>query len=1073
MPDAPKPQPWEALRQRAQDPNAATFVDPQNGAIEVYQRGNLSDDNQKTLATRGLKPATPEDIEKRASFLENSTGANQTRAALDMVTNVATAGAVGKEDLALATDKPGAADARREAFEQASPGLAMGARVVGGAIPMAITGGAASALGAGAAAVGAAEGLGAGLADESADAAWHNRELSAGNIALAGLGGAVFSSAIPAVLRRGSAAIAGSGDAVAAAAGEVGENLGVQLEAKSAARAAGKVDKLPPGPTRDAVLVNGADQHLERVATEVRDVAERAPAALEKSDLDKATLKRLIAKDAPNQTEWATATAEKFRQLADQMPEAAESAAAPAAAEAPVSLAGKSLEDLKALPIEGESDLARVKSLKENPDFAATGKVKSNDAAGGITLVKDGEDLALRDGRHRLTAAKELGRDSIHGRYVDGQTGEVLYEGEIPLKGAAANDTAPASALKRAGNGARVHEGLPAGWKPEDGSPIDIRDWNMDDFVPEKGRSRVVTRSQYSGSDRLSKYQRGLVDEIKEGQDFIQTGRLANAKNEPTFEIKGDNTITLHNGKTRMIAAREMGREDIYGRVVIKHGGKEQVVFEGMIPVGRTGAKAAEAAAPAAEAPVARAGGSALRNAADSLLDSQGALDTLQRARAALAELRAAAPPTDAMAVIHHQAAIDTLQKGIADQSLFGRAAEAVSDFDAAHAKLPRNALEGFDPSNVTQPSRDRMTAMAEALEDRAAARAKWDTGGAKDAQAKRLLDDARRLRDNVSLADDVAGARGRAQPAPAAPESAGKSFAREAGHEAIRYVAEHALGHFVPGLGLAAKGAKFLWSAIDANGQAAVKGAARSLARGAMGAAESASAVAGKVAPTALETFSDGFPGAQEAFSARKDILTEMVRDPTVLPHALAESMGDLPRENPKLFQAMATRMAKATAYVTANLPAGIQTSLAYPRGVPPSQSSLREFATIWNSAMDPHTVVEAVSNGSATPAQIKTLKVVDPDTYQSLTQAVITEVGNNYSQMPAQTKQWLDILFQSDGIAGPGFSWKAATYMTEGEKKNPRGPMPMKALPPPSEQAPQASGINAIQKGVTNRGG
>lgn len=110
--------------------------------------------------------------------------------------------------------------------------------------------------------------------------------------------------------------------------------------------------------------------------------------------------------------------------------------------DAPVNLEGRTLEDLNALPIEDAADRARVEALKADPDFASTGRVKSNDGAQGITLVDDEGELVLRDGRHRMTAAQELGRESVYGRYVDGKTGKVIYEGEIPLKQSAANDVA-------------------------------------------------------------------------------------------------------------------------------------------------------------------------------------------------------------------------------------------------------------------------------------------------------------------------------------------------------------------------------------------------------------------------------------------------------------------------------------------------------------------------------------------------------------------------------------------------------------------------------------------------------
>ncbi len=103
--------------------------------------------------------------------------------------------------------------------------------------------------------------------------------------------------------------------------------------------------------------------------------------------------------------------------------------------EAPLSLEGRTLESLNALPIEGADDLARVEALKKNSAFKRTGNVTSNDGKSGITIVDDGGDMVLRDGRHRLQAAQEMGLDSIHGRYVK-PGGEVIYEGKIPLRAA-------------------------------------------------------------------------------------------------------------------------------------------------------------------------------------------------------------------------------------------------------------------------------------------------------------------------------------------------------------------------------------------------------------------------------------------------------------------------------------------------------------------------------------------------------------------------------------------------------------------------------------------------------------
>ena len=51
-----------------------------------------------------------------------------------------------------------------------------------------------------------------------------------------------------------------------------------------------------------------------------------------------------------------------------------------------------------------------------------------------ITLVDDAGDLVLQDGRHRLTAAQELGRDTVYGRLKDGKTGKILFPQDTEVK---------------------------------------------------------------------------------------------------------------------------------------------------------------------------------------------------------------------------------------------------------------------------------------------------------------------------------------------------------------------------------------------------------------------------------------------------------------------------------------------------------------------------------------------------------------------------------------------------------------------------------------------------------------
>lgn len=1023
-------------------------------------------------------------------------------AALQTGLGAATFGAVGPETQSQRE--------RQQFFGEEHPVLKMAAQGAGAALPALATGGALGAVGAGGAVAGFAEGAVSGLSTEMGESRVTGQPVSGGNIALAGLGGALFAAAIPAVISRGAGRIAtGAEDAAATVTGEVGANIGPQLEAESANRAAGATEHIEPGPERDALIDRTASVQREQVANDIADVQATAPAVLERSDITPREIKRLVAPDAPTQTQWATQMAEDLRAAAE--PAASEvqaveppSGERPAAApeppteptqpNSPVDLRGKSLKDLHVrLTAEDTLKPETLEALRTGKggrndfasEFATTGRVnQKGQLEQGIQIEMGPKGPRLVDGRHRFLIANEQGQGTVYGQVYDGarSPGKApIYEGPIPI-GKAEPPTAAAAGIERTPSGARK-----VTLRDGDGSPIDLTDWDANDFAAGKGKSRVhANQGQYGGTSKISQFQRGIVDGLKENAEFARSGRISGDSgrlgSEPTFEVLADGSIKVHHGKMRMIAGRELGLPEIYGKVMRG----DKIVYEGQIPIGGKAPAAAPPSSGAIDTVMQQAAGEtaaqrapyadALRKASDSLLESRGAADTLLRGRRALAELRAAGAPPEL---------VDRLHKGITDPAMWGRAGDAVADYE-------RSAVaSGAGPEDLAQ-----------ALEDRAAARAKWQGAGAGDRQSKRLLTDAARARSAAGKSADVERVTASTPtPIPATAPPA-PSVAAGGGSGALASIAKgigaakvlaHAVGHGSGALGVAshllgghallggagaavsaaAAAGRALWEGIGANGQAMVASAARQAARGALYAAPTA------LTQSPMDRFQGDHPGAREAYESRKGMLLEMMRDPTVLPHAMSESFGDLPQHDPATFGEIAATMQRATTYVAQNMPAGVGVSLQYPRGIPPSQSALRDFSLVWNSAMDPHTVLTDVANGSAVPAQIKALQAVHPDVYQSLLAQVTAEVGQNFGQIPSNRKQWLDILFQSDGLAGPAHSWKAAEFATEHyQSAQQKGPPPSAAMAQQgtaSKQQGRASSgaLDAIKSGVTNRMG
>lgn len=467
----------------------------------------------------------------------------------------------------------------------------------------------------------------------------------------------------------------------------------------------------------------------------------------------------------------------------------------------------------------------------------------------------------------------------------------------------------------------------------------------------------------------------------------------------------------------------------------------------------------------------------ALENVTQSLVDAEKAVDIFGAARAARKTL-STLPES-----VERDTAMKALREGTERVDLWGKAAQfeqdmgrTVDKWQGAEDFVRRNLAQGdaFDPGkirSVLQQDKvgrglveERAAQLIEAMEDRVQVHRKYNTAGVSVLDS--LAKDAEKARAAFRIADDV--------------QAAKIATAKPRGVSAKSGIASGSLGsEFVEtgvDMGLAAIGlppvagiAMRLMRGISENGRAAISQTARRLVRPLVN--EAGAPVRSAVAATALSRFQGEYPGHRESFEAKKELLLSVQQDPTLLATAIAESFGDLPAENPALAVKLAGRIQQATQYVIDNLPPSIATSIVYPRGVPPSESALRDFAILWNSAMDPETVLDDVEDGTAAPAQIRTLQAAHPDIYTDLLQSVVNEVANNFDEMSSQTKQWLDILFDTDGLAGPAFSWRAADMIESAEQEQPQTARSGIDIPA-DELAPSASGINAIKNGVTNRG-
>jgi hypothetical protein len=223
----------------------------------------------------------------------------------------------------------------------------------------------------------------------------------------------------------------------------------------------------------------------------------------------------------------------------------------------------------------------------------------------------------------------------------------------------------------------------------------------------------------------------------------------------------------------------------------------------------------------------------------------------------------------------------------------------------------------------------------------------------------------------------------------------------------------------------------------------------------------------------TSLARFGAEHDDPWAAFEDRKAILESAEVSPELVYDVIGSTLGDVASVSPELYQAMAARVLDGIRYMRENLPAEVKSSLVHPTGVPPSQSAMRDWATQWNTVMDPESVLDDIDNGTVTNLQVRTLQGAHPDTYQQLRGEIIAEVGANFADIPTSTKMQLDLLFQADGLAGPMFSSAAAAMIGEAGKVASKQKQPMpQGSQSDGDATAGARGLEAIGSSVTNRG-
>lgn len=996
-------------------------------------------DADRIAKARGWSDASESEVRARADAKQAEAqygGAGQTAvAAVEKAARTATGNLLPMQ---------GAERARAKVFDDTSPVLSLTAQAAGSLLPAAGIGKAVGALGAGKAAVAAAEGLATGYADEAEQARSEERPISAGNVMLFGIGGELAGRAVPALLRRGIRGVSGgAGDAASVIAGEAVGDVSVAAEQRATNRMAREALDMPPSPARGALLNETAPQQYKRAGTALSESLTEATAKTAKLEgMSDRLVDDLVPDDSPAQMKWSTDTAMMLDDLAR---------AGDGFADDPRGIASKSGRraggaDWKGPPKEAERVDRQIARYGDDPEFKE------------LLQQKAAETRRTPFGPGKERELWELQKDVL-------EENPQLFK---RVSGADAGTRAPLDDVQVLGKDGML-EPLPAKSKRARAIAPEIDKLRTEGIA---GMSLDDLRALPLDDGPGAAESAAKVAAFEKDETFLRDGMLASNNDRgrgglPAISLFPGEQPALSNGRHRLTAARNAGKDEIVMNVK-SYDADGNTLWDYVGPVRVSPRKAAPALPLASGPPV--SGYTTMREVARQLLEAKGGADTFKTARRGVKALEEAGAPPEA---------IKALRDGLAQRELWGKAADFHDDLQRATAKQSAGMSaiqQELEPERMAQmleldPAERgtfgaKLQEAVEGIEDQLSAARKWGLADSRGVKGLgKLLARAKRA---LSLAEATAAAK--APRLPGAPQSA----ARELGGEVLETIVDMGMGAMgVPPIaGIAMKAGRRIWRGLGDKGHLAIKNAARQLVRPITD--ESLDTLRSVASASAISRFTGEYSGPQEAFAANVKMLDQMRSNPTALPLALAESLGTLPQDDPKLFSQISARVQSQFAYVDANLPPGIAVSVRYPRGMPPSAMALRDYAVLWNSTFYPDTVLDDLAAGTASPAQMRVLRDVHPDVYAELQSEVMFEAASAFESIRPQTLNQLDILFETDGLAGPSFSWRAAGYMAESrEEFSQRAPGAASGPTATAEQmAPAAGSIHAIQSGVTNRG-
>lgn len=188
---------------------------------------------------------------------------------------------------------------------------------------------------------------------------------------------------------------------------------------------------------------------------------------------------------------------------------------------------------------------------------------------------------------------------------------------------------------------------------------------------------------------------------------------------------------------------------------------------------------------------------------------------------------------------------------------------------------------------------------------------------------------------------------------------------------------------------------------------------------------------IAGAVSGSAAaNVFSDW---SKDPYSYKTDTqkIVSLSKDPEALADKIADSFGSLATSHPQVFSDILGQQYKAVMFLASKAPTVPRRGIAASKNYVPSEDQVWEYSLYWSAVMDPESVAEAISTGTAKAQQLEALQVVYPQKYLELKETVLEELNRmDELGLPVSIngRAMIDQLLNTDGAGDPALSWDVA---------------------------------------------